>query len=218
MRKGAEYSRVLSLMWKEGKGRGAFVFRKDDILTTPFRALVFTALSARTRDENTYHVCTKLFAIADTPEKILALGEGRLMEILYQIGFYRAKTKKLLGMCGKIVEEFGGEVPETREGLVSLPGVGRKTANIILNKVFGKHALAVDVHVHRISNRLGWVKTRKPEETERALLGVLPKNLVRKCNKAMVGYGQTVCLPRNPKCGECKIKRYCKRVGLPKMS
>lgn len=218
MRKGAEYSQALSLMWKEGKARGAFVFRKDDILTTPFRSLVFTALSARTRDENTYNVCTKLFAVADTPEKILALGEGRLMEILYQIGFYRAKTKKLLGMCRKIVDDFGGEVPETMEGLVSLPGVGRKTANIILNKVFGKHALAVDVHVHRISNRLGWVKTGKPLDTEKKLLEILPKNLVRKCNKAMVAYGQTVCLPRNPKCGECKIKRYCKRIGLPKMS
>lgn len=211
-----DYSRVLNVMWEEGKAKGAFVFKKNDILTTPFRWIVFVALSARTRDENTYKVCKELFKVADTPKGVIALGNVKLGKILYPIGFYREKTKRIMGLSKMLIGEFGGDVPGTREELMELPGVGRKTANIILNKVFGKHTLAVDVHVHRISNRLGWVKTKTPEKTEHVLLELLPKNLVRKANKAMVGYGQTVCLPRNPKCKECKVGEYCKRIGLPK--
>jgi endonuclease-3 len=213
-----EYSRVLGIMEREGKRRGAFVYKKNGILTTPFRWLVFVSLSARTRDENTYKVCKALFGVADTPEGVLKLGKGRVGKLLYPIGFHREKTKRIVGMCRMLVERFGGKVPGTREGLMQLPGVGRKSANIILNRVFGKRTLAVDVHVHRISNRLGWVRTRAPGQTEHALLGILPGNLVRKCNRAMVGYGQTVCLPRNPKCKECRVRKHCKRVGLPELA
>jgi endonuclease-3 len=213
-----DYSNVLSVMWAEGKRGGAFVFKKDDILTTPYRALLFTVLSARTRDENTYRVCKELFKVADTPEGVVALGDLELGKLIYSIGFYREKTKRVMGLSKMLIAKFGGEVPGTREELMELPGVGRKTANIILNKIFGQDALAVDVHVHRISNRLGWVKTKTPEKTEHALMEILPKNLVRKANKAMVAYGQTVCLPRNPKCKTCKVREYCKRVGLPKLS
>jgi len=212
-----DYSRVLNLMWNEGEAKGAFVFKKNDILTTPYRWIVFVALSARSRDENTYKVCKELFKVADTPEQIVALGDVELGKLLYSIGFYREKTKRIMGLSRMLISKFGGEVPGTREELMELPGVGRKTANIILNKVFGQHTLAVDVHVHRISNRLGWVETKTPEKTEHALLEILPKKLIRKANKAMVGYGQTVCIPRNPKCKTCKIKEYCKRVGLPKL-
>lgn len=209
------YSEILKVMWREGKTRGAFVFRKNDILTSPFRWIVFVSLSARSRDENTYKVCRELFKVADAPEEVVELGSAKLGKILYPIGFYREKTKRIMGMSRMLLDEFGGKVPGTMGELVRLPGVGRKTANIILSKVFGKHALAVDVHVHRISNRLGWVKTRKPEESEKALLELLSREEVKICNKAMVGYGQTVCLPRNPKCRECKVKKYCRRVGLP---
>ncbi|MCP4647124.1 MAG: endonuclease III [bacterium] len=201
-------------MWDEGEAQGAFVFKKNDILTTPFRWIVFVALSARSRDENTYKVCKNLFGVADTPEGVIALGDVKLGRLLYSIGFYREKTKRIMGLSKMLISKFGSEVPGTRGELMELPGVGRKTANIILNKVFGKHTLAVDVHVHRISNRLGWVNTKKPEETEHELLEILPKNLVRKANKAMVAYGQTVCLPRNPKCKTCKVRKYCKRVGV----
>ncbi len=212
-----DYAKVLDIMERVGKREGAFVYKKNDILTTPFRWIVFVALSARSRDENTYKVCRELFRVADTPGAVVALGKGQLSKILYPIGFYKEKTKRMMGLSKMLVEKFGGEVPGTREELMELPGVGRKTANIILNKVFGKHTLAVDVHVQRISNRLGWVKTKKPEETEKELLELLPKNLVKKCNKAMVGYGQTVCLPRNPKCKTCQVRKYCKRVGLPNL-
>lgn len=201
-------------MHEEAENRGAFVFKKNDILTSPFRWLVFASLSARSRDENTYRVCKSLFRTADTPQKVLSLGEKRLGGILRPIGFYRGKTKRMAGMCRMLMEDFGGRVPGSMEKLILLPGVGRKTANLILNKVFGKDALAVDVHVHRISNRLGWVKTSRVEETERELMRLLPKEARRIANKAMVGYGQTVCLPRNPKCDECRLKSICKRVGV----
>jgi endonuclease III len=213
-----DYAKVLSIMWEEGKRKGAFVFRKDDILTTPYRALVFTVLSARAKDENTYKVCRKLFAVADTPGAVAGLGEKNLQKLIYSIGFYKSKSRKLIGMSRMLVDEFGGGVPGVREKLMKLPGVGRKTANIILNRVFGKNTLAVDVHVHRIANRLGWVKTKTPLDTEKKLMEILPEMLVRNCNKAMVAYGQTVCTPRNPKCRECKVREYCRRVGLPKLS
>lgn len=212
-----DYAKVLSIMKEEGKKKNAPVYKKDCIIKTPFQALIFTLLSARARDASTMKVCSELFSKADSPEKILKMGEKELRKILRPIGFYREKAKRVLGASRKLVREFGGNVPDTREELMGLPGVGRKTANIILNREFGKPALAVDVHVHRIANRLGWVETKNPLDTEKGLVELLPEKLVRRCNRAMVGYGQTVCLPRNPKCRECKLKEYCKRVGLPEL-
>ncbi|MBD3389837.1 endonuclease III [Candidatus Micrarchaeota archaeon] len=210
-----DYAKVLSIMEEEGKKKKAPVYKKDCIIKTPFQALVFTMLSARARDVSTMKVCSGLFSKADSPEKILEMGENELQKTLRPIGFYREKAKRVLGTSRKLVREFGGKVPDTREELMRLPGVGRKTANIILNREFGKPAVAVDVHVHRIANRLGWVETKNPLDTENKLLELLPEKLVRRCNRAMVGYGQTVCLPRNPKCRECKLRGECKRVGLP---
>jgi endonuclease-3 len=173
-------------------------------------------LSARVKDATTSRVCGELFSHADTPGGILKLGGKRVLGILRPIGFYNSKTKNLLGMCRMLEGEFGGKVPDTREGLESLPGVGRKTANIVLARVFGKDAIAVDVHVHRISNRLGWVKTKKERDTEDKLMKLLPGKALRIMNRAMVSYGQTVCLPRNPKCRECRVRKWCGRIGLPK--
>ncbi len=212
-----DYAKVLRIMEEEGKKKGAPVYKKDCIIKTPFQALIFTLLSARARDAVTMKVCRELFSKAGSPEEILAIEREELQKTLRPIGFYREKTRRVLGVSRKLVREFGGKVPKTREELVELPGVGRKTANIILNRDFGKPALAVDVHVHRIANRLGWIQTKKPLATEEALMELLPEKLVRRCNRAMVGYGQTVCLPRNPKCRECRVSRYCKRVGLPEL-
>lgn len=211
-----DYLHVLELMESEGRRRNAPIFSKEEVVRgEPFRILVFTMLSARVKDATTTEVCRRLFSYADTPSGVLSLGEGKVRGILRPIGFYNSKTRNLLGMCGKLVSEFGGEVPDTREGLESLPGVGRKTANIVLARVFGKGVIAVDVHVHRISNRLGWVKTKRGRDTEKKLMEILPEKAVRIVNRAMVSYGQTVCLPRNPKCGECKVRKWCRRVGLP---
>ncbi|MFP3950245.1 MAG: endonuclease III domain-containing protein [Candidatus Micrarchaeia archaeon] len=212
-----DHAKILRIMEEEGKKRGAPVYKKDRIIKTPFQALIFTLLSARARDAGTIKVCDELFSKADSPAKIAEMDEEELRKILRSIGFYREKAKRVLAASRRILGEFGGKVPGTREKLMELPGVGRKTANIILNREFGKPALAVDVHVHRIANRLGWMKTKKAPDTEKRLVELLPEKLVRRCNRAMVGYGQTICIPRNPKCRECRVIKYCKRVGLPEL-
>ncbi|MBD3209808.1 endonuclease III, partial [Candidatus Micrarchaeota archaeon] len=155
---------ILRQMHKEAKKRKAPVFQAEHSTSkTPFRILVFTMLSARTRDEVTSKAVERLFRKAETPAGILALGRKRLEQLLYGVGFYRVKAKNLVKVCRELENK---KVPDSRKGLLSLPGVGRKTANIILARAFGRNTLGVDVHVHRISNRLGLVKTKKPEETE----------------------------------------------------
>ena len=129
---------------------------------------------------------------------------------LYGIGFYKVKAKNIKKLSQQLIDDFNREVPSTLEGMTSLPGVGRKTANCMLNYAFGIPAIAVDIHVHRISNRLGWIKTNKPEESEFVLMKVLPHDLWTKINKLLVNHGQTVCKPINPRCKECKISKYCK--------
>jgi endonuclease-3 len=215
---GCNKARIISLMLKEGTERDAPVLRvRDEINCNPFKALVFTMLSARTRDQSTLVATKRLFRIASTPSQIAKMDLRKLEKLLYGVGFYHAKARNLQALCRKLISEYGGKVPTDLKGLTSLPGVGRKTANVMLGQIFQKDAIAVDVHVHRISNRLGWVKTRKPEETEIALMRIVPKKLWRKCNISMVSFGQTLCIPRNPKCAECPVRKCCKRIGLPKI-
>ena len=209
------YSIILKLMENEGKKRGAAVYSIGALTHhTPFRTLVFIMLSARSTDARTYQVCKNLFDIADTPEGVLKIKREKLKKILHPIGFYNTKTKNLVETSGKIIEQFNGSVPDNRKELMSLPGVGRKTANLVLNTVFGKKEIGVDVHVHKIANRLGWVKTKNHKQTELELKKLLPEKLWKKCNLIFVGYGQTVCTTKNPKCSECVVKKYCKRVGV----
>ncbi|MEW6748716.1 MAG: endonuclease III [Candidatus Micrarchaeota archaeon] len=204
---------MLDQMEKEARKRDAPVFRAEDSTKdTPFTILVFTMLSARTKDSATTDAVARLFKKAKTPGQIASLGARELEELLYGVGFYRVKAKNLIAIS-KAIDGLGA-VPDTLEGLMSLPGVGRKTANIVLARAFGKNTLGVDVHVHRISNRLGMVKTKKPEETERALLRIVPERYIRSLNRDFVAFGQTVCLPRNPKCDICPIRGLCERVGL----
>ncbi|MFN7990900.1 MAG: endonuclease III [Candidatus Micrarchaeia archaeon] len=178
----------------------------------PFKILVFTMLSARSRDASTIKAVERLFTVADSPQRIAALGQKKLEGLLYGIGFFRAKSKHLIAMC-RILSERGG-VPDTLDGLLALPGVGRKTANIVLARAFGESAIGVDVHVHRISNRLGLVETRKPQETEKELVRIIPGPLLRTLNRDIVAFGQTVCTPRRPKCGICPLNRSCFRSGV----
>ncbi len=178
--------------------------RKD-----PFSVLVSVLLSARTRDETTEKVVNTLFSRASSPEQMLALTQAELESLLHPLGFYRQKAKHLLELSRLLEERFSGRVPDTREELVSLPGVGRKTANLVLNLSFEKEAICVDTHVHRISNRLGLVKTRTPGETEEALMGVLPRNWWIPINRLLVVFGKEVCLPRYPKCPLCPVRDLC---------
>ncbi len=178
----------------------------------PFRILIFTMLSARTKDATTIKAVERLFLEEDTPEGIRRLGRRKVERLIYGVGFHRVKSKNLISMCDAIAEN--GAVPDTLEGLLALPGVGRKTANIVLARAFGKVALGVDVHVHRISNRLGLVRTTKPQETERVLVRLVRPRYLRTLNRDFVAFGQTVCLPRKPLCASCPLNRICMRVGV----
>ncbi len=176
----------------------------------PFKVLIKTVLSQRSRDENTDIASEKLFNSGyDNPQALANAKEEELYELIKPAGLYRQKAKKIIQIAKTIVEKHGGKVPDTLEELTSLPGVGRKTANIVLYVAFSKPAIAVDTHVHRISNRLGWVKTKKPEETEKELMKILAKNLWGPINGSMVEFGRRICRPISPKCEECPLKNLC---------
>ena len=174
---------------------------------TPFQALVAVMLSARTRDETTADVCRKLFKVASTPRKMAQLKEAQIAKLVYPVSFYKTKAKHLKTLAENIVEKFSGKIPNTLEDLTSLPGIGRKSANIVLVRAFGIPAIGVDTHVHRISNMLGWVKTKTPEKTEIELMKVLPKIYWTRVNNLMVSIGQQ---HRSKK----QLEGFLKRNGL----
>lgn len=184
---------------------------------TPFQMLIMTILSARAKDSTTIPIVKELFQQYPGPEDFVLLPQDQLERFIYKIGFYRAKAKHIKELSGILLENHHGKVPDTFEELIALPGVGRKTANCILAYTFKKPAIAVDIHVHRISNRLGLVYTLISEETEKALQKLIPREDWIQVNRLFVGHGQTICLPRNPKCGVCPIVQYC-NYGLQKTS
>ncbi|MDP9197414.1 MAG: endonuclease III [Thermoproteota archaeon] len=176
----------------------------------PFKILIGTILSARTRDENTTRVLKELF---DRFKDIEGLSKADLKDIresIHSIGFYNIKAERIKQVVHLLIEKFGGKVPSNLEDLLMLPGVGRKTANCVLVYAFNQPAIPVDVHVHRISNRLGIVNTRKPEETELHLCNVIDKEAWIEVNETFVSYGQNICLPIKPRCNLCHLKKMCK--------
>ncbi len=175
----------------------------------PFRVLVGTILSARTKDACTAGACERLFARAKTPAELDALSEKEIAELIFPVGFFRTKAKMLKQLPGVLREKFNGVLPDTVEALCELPGVGRKTANLVVALGFDKPAICVDVHVHRISNRFGLIKTATPFETEMKLREILPKRYWKVWNSYIVAFGQTRCLPRNPKCDGCPVATWC---------
>ena len=178
---------------------------------SPYRHLIGTILSARSRDEMTDRITGELFRRYPTPRALARADRRSVERILKPIGFYRTKCRYVTGAARR-VEKAG--VPRTLEGLMEFPGVGRKVANCVLVYAFGQQAIPVDTHVHRISNRLGWVRTRKPEETERALVRIVPRRLWPLVNEALVAHGKGVCRPIGPKCDECPVRRWCRRIGV----
>lgn len=182
----------------------------------PFLILISCLLSLRAKDTASLPVSKNLFKVAHTPQQMVALSREELEKIIYSIGFYRQKTKQLQEVSQELLERFDGKVPHTEDELLSIKGIGRKTANLVLGVAFGIPALCVDIHVHRISNRLGLVKTKTPEETEKALRKILPKKYWIEFNKLLVMWGQNICVPVSPRCSECSIFPLCKRVGVTK--
>lgn len=176
---------------------------------TPFQVLISTILSLRTKDDITYPTSKKLFETLKTPEDFVKIDTKKLEKLIYPVGFFRNKAKTIKKVSRIILDKYNGTVPSELEELLKLPGVGRKTANLVLSVAFGKDAICVDTHVHRISNRIGLVKTKNPTETEFELMKILPKEYWRKINHLMVAFGQTVCKPVKPRCKECKLKDVC---------
>ena len=179
----------------------------------PFRVLLSTIISLRTKDEVTSRASERLFEIADTPQGIMNVDEKTIADAIYPAGFYRTKARQIRE-CAKIIVETGGTVPSRREELLRLPGVGIKTANLTLNLGFGIDAICVDTHVHRISNRLGWISTKSPEESERELSEVLPQEYWIEINQLLVTYGKEVCTPLSPRCSTCPLLQECPKHGV----
>ena len=180
----------------------------------PFRVLIACILSLRTQDTTTGPASDRLFAAAATPPAMLELPARRIAKLIYPVGFYRTKARVILGICRDLLERFGGRVPDTIDELLTLKGVGRKTANLVVTMGYGKPGICVDTHVHRISNRLGYVKTRNPEETEMALRGKLPRRYWIGYNDLLVSFGQNICVPISPRCSLCPVATLCRRVGV----
>ena len=180
----------------------------------PFRVLVATILSARTKDQTTTVVSERLFSKIQTLDELGALSVKELETLIFPVGFYRTKARMLNQLPGVVQTLFGGVIPQTVEELVKLPGVGRKTANLVVTEAFDKQGICVDIHVHRISNRLGLLKTSTPAETETVLRQLLPPEYWKKWNRYLVAFGQTLCTPLRPKCQGCPISKDCARVGV----
>jgi endonuclease-3 len=180
----------------------------------PFRVLIACILSLRTQDSTTGPASERLFAVAATPEAMLQVPAQRIARLIYPVGFYRTKARVILGICRDLLERFDGRVPDTIDALLTLAGVGRKTANLVVTMGYGKPGICVDTHVHRISNRLGYVKTRAPEETEMALRAKLPRRYWIGYNDLLVSFGQNVCTPISPRCSGCPVRMLCRQVGV----
>jgi endonuclease III len=180
----------------------------------PFKTLISCILSLRTKDQTTLVASERLFARADTPAKMLRLSARTLERLIYPVGFYRTKARVIRGICRDLIDKFHGSVPDEIDLLMTLKGVGRKTANLVVTEAFAKPGICVDTHVHRISNRWGLVKTKTPDRTEIALREVLPRRHWLEYNGILVAFGQTICHPTSPWCSRCKIADLCPRIGV----
>jgi endonuclease-3 len=180
----------------------------------PFAVLVSTVISLRTKDEVTVPAAMRLLEKAPTPKLLSTLSEEEISSLIYPAGFYKTKAKNLKQIARILIAEYDSLVPSEMDKLLALPGVGRKTANLVRNLSYGLPGICVDTHVHRISNRLGWVKTKNPHETETALMKVLPVTHWIAVNEILIKFGQTVCAPVSPFCSRCPVDKYCKKIGV----
>jgi endonuclease-3 len=180
----------------------------------PFKVLISTMLSLRTKDSTTEQACSRLFALASTPEKMVRTSIPDIEKAIYPVGFYKTKAVNIKGVSSILLKKYGGKIPSEMDSLLALPGVGRKTANLVLILGFDKMGICVDTHVHRITNRWGYVTTRTPDETELKLREILPGQYWKRINDYLVPYGQNICTPISPFCSKCRLLRYCERVKV----
>ena len=180
----------------------------------PFTTLISCLLSLRTKDETTRGASERLFRLARTPQQLLRLSVPTIERAIYPVGFYRTKARTLRTVCQTLIDRYGGRVPDELEELLTIKGVGRKTANLVVTLAFHKDGICVDTHVHRISNRWGYVTTKTPEQTEMALRQRLPRRYWRRYNDLLVTFGQNLCHPTSPWCHRCPLARLCAKVGV----
>lgn len=210
-----EIDRVISTLKREIKRwKVPIVGVVADQSKDPFKILISCVLSLRTKDETTAGAVGRLFKLADRPEEILKLGHEKIEEAIYPVGFYRVKTRNIIAICRDLADKYDSKVSDDIDELLKLKGVGRKTANLVVTLGYKKPGICVDTHVHRISNRWGYVKTKSPEETEYELRKKLPRKYWLIYNDLLVTYGQNICKPISPLCSQCKIARFCDRVGV----
>jgi endonuclease-3 len=189
--------------------------KKQEIPETPFVTLISCLLSLRTKDEVTEQASRRLLTKYHTPQKIVQLPEKQIETMIYPVGFYKTKARRIKEISQTLLEKYQGKVPDTFEELLSLKGVGRKTANIVMVYGHKKHGyLPIDTHCHRIPNRLGWIQTKTPEETEQVLKKILPPKYWNDFNDLFVRFGQIICVPVSPFCSCCSLQKYCKKVGV----
>jgi endonuclease III len=186
----------------------------DEAMDRPFETLISTILSLRTKDTVTEGASRRLLERASTPAQILKLSAREIEKLIYPVCFYRNKVISILRTCEILIDQYDGRVPGTMEALLALPGVGRKTANLVLTLGFDQYGICVDTHVHRITNLFGFVKTKTPDETEFALRKKLPKKHWKAYNDILVTFGQNLCVPVSPWCSKCPVEELCERVGL----
>jgi endonuclease-3 len=181
---------------------------------SPFQVLISCILSLRTQDTTTAQASRRLFALAVAPETMSRLSIQKIEKAIFPVGFYHTKAKVIRDICRRLIKEYAGKVPDEIDELLKLNGVGRKTANLVVTLGYRKPGICVDTHVHRISNRWGYVRTKNPKETEFALRAKLPKQYWLEYNDLLVTFGQHLCRPISPMCSQCSVKRYCARVGV----
>lgn len=207
-----EIDKVLNLLVKE-QGTSTMLGRMSKKYD-PFKVLISTILSARAKDEVTEVISEELFKKYSTATKLANANKKDVIKIIHRIGFYNAKSKNIINTAKMLLDKFNGKVPKTLNELIELPGVGRKVANCVLVYAYKQDAIPVDTHVHKISNRLGWVKTKMPEETEEKLEKLVPRKHWQLINDTFVSHGKTICVPISPFCSKCPIYDYCKRRGV----
>jgi len=210
----AEIIRLLEL--ELGKRELPIVTKLAEEHRDPFEILISTLLSLRTKDEVTAAATERLFTLASTPAEMLRLSEAEIQRAIYPVGFYRNKAETIRHVCRELIERFQSRVPDSIEELLTFKGVGRKTANLVVSLGFNGAGLCVDTHVHRISNRIGYVRTKNPEETEFALRAKLPPEHWSRYNTILVAFGRNTCRPISPLCSHCPVEAYCDRIGVTK--
>jgi endonuclease-3 len=205
---------ILKSQYKEWKAPVVTVVANKG--ASPFEVLITTLLSLRTKDEVTSDTANRLLAVANTPDQIMTLSESKIKKLIYPAGFYITKAKRIKQISKILISTYDGHVPDDMDELLKLPGVGRKTANLVLIEGFKKKAICVDTHVHRISNRVGLVRTATPDKTEFALRKALPEKYWIQYNEILVAFGQVICRPISPKCSRCPVNHMCPRIGVVK--